>query len=192
MAVWSIILIIICGLLILGIICGVCWWISVYNKLIKLRNNAEEGYATMDVCMKKRYDLIPNLVETVKGYAKHEKEALEAVMSARYSCMSANSDEEKAKSENMLTGSLKTLFAVTENYPDLKANANFNQLMNSLQSVEAEIATSRKSYNSLVREYNTTCEIFPANWVAKHYRFEKKVLFEITDAEERKAPKVQF
>lgn len=192
MAWWAILVIAVSGVLILGIIGGVCWWISTYNKFIKLKNDVEECYSTMDVFMKKRYDLIPNLVETVKGYAKHEKETLENVMQARYSCMSANTDAEKAQSENMLAGTLKSLFAVTENYPDLKANANFNELMGSLRNIEAEIASSRKTYNSSVRVYNTKHEVFPSNIVAKHYNFEKKVLFEITDEEERKAPKVQF
>lgn len=192
MAWWLIMLIAIGGALILGVIGGVCWWISIYNQFIKLKNNVEEGYSTMDVYMKKRYDLIPNLVESVKGYAKHEKETLENVMQARYSCMSANTDEERVAGENMLSGTLKSLFAVTENYPELQANANFNELMNSLKNIEAEIATSRRGYNSIVKTYNTKCEVFPANIVAKHYKFEKKVLFEIADAEERKAPKVQF
>lgn len=192
MAWWGILLIALGALLVLGVLGGVCWWVSVYNTFIKYKNDVEEGYSGMDVLMKKRYDLIPNLVETVKGYAKHEKESLEAVMQARYSCMSANTDAERVQSENMLAGTLKSLFAVTENYPELKANGNFVELMSSLKNIEAEIAASRKNYNSLVKIYNTKCEIFPSNLVAKHYGFEKKVLFEITDAEERKAPKVQF
>lgn len=192
MAWWVILLIAIGGLFVLGIIVGVCWWISTYNTLIKLKNDVEEGYSAMDVFMKKRYDLIPNLVETVKGYAKHEKETLQNVMQARYSCMTADTAEERAKSENMLSGTLKSLFAVTENYPELKANSNFLELMGNLKNIETEISTSRRGYNSVVKTFNTKCEVFPANIVAKHYKFEKKVLFEITDAEERKAPKVQF
>lgn len=177
-------------LLIAGII--VAWVIAVYNSLIKLRNNAEEGYSTMDVYMKKRYDLIPNLVETVKGYAKHEKEALEGVMQARYSCMSANDPEERAKSENMLTGTLKTLFNVTENYPELKANQNFIELTNTLKNLESEIASSRKYYNACVKILNNKIEMFPSNLVARRFKFEKKVLFEIENKEEKVAPKVQF
>lgn len=143
-----------------------------------------EGQRVMKLC--------PNLVETVKGYAKHEKEALESVMKARYSCMSANTQEEKAQSENWLAGTLKTLFSVAENYPELKANANYISMMNSLQTIEAEIASSRKYYNGAVKVYNTKREVFPANIVARHYNFEKKVLFEIENVEERKAPKVEF
>lgn len=192
MAWWAILLIAICALLIVGVLGGVCWWISAYNTFIKYKNDVDEGYSGMDILMKKRYDLIPNLVETVKGYAKHEKETLENVMQARYSCMNAGSEQERAESENMLAGTLKSLFAVTENYPELKANSNFLELMGSLKNIEAEIAASRKNYNSLVKTYNTKCEVFPSNLVAKHYGFEKRVLFEIADAEERKAPKVQF
>ena len=188
---WLIALIVV-GVVVLLAIVVVAWIVSSYNSLVKLRNNAEEGFSTMDVYMKKRYDLIPNLVETVKGYAKHEKEALEGVMQARYACMSANSPEEKAKAENMLAGTLKSLFAVTENYPELKANSNFTQLQNTLQNLEAEIASSRKYYNGCVKILNNKIEMFPSNIVAKWFKFERKSLFEIEDKEERKAPKVQF
>lgn len=170
----------------------VVWAIKVYNQLIKLRNNAEESYSTMDVYMKKRYDLIPNIVETVKGYAKHEKETLEGVMQARYSCMSANSPEDKAKKDNMLTGTLKTLFNVAESYPELKANQNFIELQNSLKNLETEIANARKYYNGCVKALNNKIEMFPSNLVARHYKFEKKVLFEVSSDEEKVAPKVQF
>lgn len=189
---WIILLIALGAVIVLGAVGIVAWWISTYNKFVKMKNDVEEAYSTMDVYMKKRYDLIPNLVETVKGYAKHEKEALESVMKARYSCMSANTQEEKAQSENWLAGTLKTLFSVAENYPELKANANYISMMNSLQTIEAEIASSRKYYNGAVKVYNTKREVFPANIVARHYNFEKKVLFEIENVEERKAPKVEF
>lgn len=188
---WAIGLII-AGSVLFLILILVFWWIGCYNGLIRLKNQAEEGYSTMDVYMKKRYDLIPNLVETVKGYAKHEKSALEGVMQARYACMSANDPEEKLKQENMLAGTLKTLFSVAENYPDLKANQNFIDLQDSLRGIESEIASARKYYNGCVRMFNTKIEVFPSNIVARHYRFEKKVLFEIENAAERVAPKVQF
>ena len=188
---WAIGLII-AGSVLFLILILVFWWIGCYNSLIRLKNQAEEGYSTMDVYMKKRYDLIPNLVETVKGYAKHEKSALEGVMQARYACMSANDPEEKLKQENMLAGTLKTLFSVAENYPDLKANQNFIDLQDSLRGIEGEIASARKYYNGCVRMFNTKIEVFPSNIVARHYRFEKKVLFEIENAAERVAPKVQF
>lgn len=188
---WGIALIVV-GVLLLLVVAVVAYVIGVYNALIRLRNNAEEAYSTMDVSMKKRYDVIPNIVETVKGYAKHEEKTLEGVMQARYSCMSANDPEERAKSENMLTGTLKSLFAVTENYPQLQANENFLSLQNTLKNLEDEIANSRKYYNGSVKLLNNKIEVFPSNLVAKKFKFEKKVLFEVTNEEERVAPKVQF
>lgn len=192
MPVWGIVLLVLAGILLLLIGGIIAWAISVYNALVRLRNNAEEAYSTMDIYMKKRYDLIPNLVETVKGFAKHEEKTLEGVMQARYSCMSANTPEEKAKSENMLTGTLKTLFNVTENYPQLQANQNFLDLQSTLKSLEVEIANSRKYYNGCVKVYNNKIQIFPSNLIAGRFNFEKKVLFEIVNEEERVAPKVQF
>ena len=168
------------------------WWIITYNKLVRMENDVDEAYSTMDVYMKKRYDLIPNLIETVKGYAKHEKDALEAVMKARYSAMTANSPEEKAQGENILAGTLKSLFAVTENYPDLKANSNFTDMMASLKNIETEIASSRKYYNGACKSFNNVRETFPSNIVARHYKYEEKVLFAIEDVQERQAPKVEF
>ncbi len=170
----------------------IVWIIATYNKFVKMRNNVDEAYSTMDVYMKKRYDLIPNLVETVKGYATHEEKTLEGVMAARYSCMNANSPQEKAEAENMLTGTLKSLFAVSENYPNLKADQNFMDLQQSLKTLEEEIATSRKYYNGCVKTYNVKRETFPSNIIAKWFKFEKRVLFEIANEEERNAPKVQF
>lgn len=170
----------------------IVWIIATYNKFVKMRNNVDEAYSTMDVYMKKRYDLIPNLVETVKGYATHEEKTLEGVMAARYSCMNANSPQEKAEAENMLTGTLKSLFAVSENYPNLKADQNFMDLQQSLKTLEEEIATSRKYYNGCVKTYNVKRETFPSNIIAKWFKFEKRILFEIANEEERNAPKVQF
>lgn len=170
----------------------IVWIIATYNKFVKMRNNVDEAYSTMDVYMKKRYDLIPNLVETVKGYATHEEKTLEGVMAARYSCMNANNPQEKAEAENMLTGTLKSLFAVSENYPNLKADQNFMDLQQSLKTLEEEIATSRKYYNGCVKTYNVKRETFPSNIIAKWFKFEKRVLFEIANEEERNAPKVQF
>ena len=183
---------VIVGIIVLLAVILIIWIWATYNAFVRLKNNVDEGYSTMDVYMKKRYDLIPNLVETVKGYAKHEEETLEGVMQARYSCMSANNIEEKAKYENMLTGTLKSLFAVTENYPNLKADQNFIDLQNSLKTLEEEIATSRKYYNGCVKTYNIKRESFPSNMIAKWFKFEKRELFEITEVEERKAPKVDF
>ena len=185
-------LLVIVGIIVLLAIILVIWIWASYNAFVKLKNNVDESYSTMDVYMKKRYDLIPNLVETVKGYAKHEEKTLEGVMQARYSCMSANNIEEKAKYENMLSGTLKSLFAVSENYPNLKADQNFIDLQNSLKTLEEEIATSRKYYNGCVKTYNIKRESFPSNIIAKWFKFGKRDLFEITEVEERNAPKVDF
>jgi len=168
------------------------WLITTYNAFVKLRNNVDEGFSTMDVYMKKRYDLIPNFVETVKGYAKHEKEALENVMKARYSAMNATTTEQRIDNENVLQGALKSLFAVAENYPDLKANQNFLDLQNTLKELEMEIANSRKYYNGVVKIYNTKRESFPSNLIAGMFNFPKRPLFEVDAPEERKNVKVSF
>lgn len=168
------------------------WLIASYNAFIKFRNNVDEAFSTMDVYMKKRYDLIPNFVETVKGYAKHEKETLEKVMEARYSAMNASTTEQKMNNENILQGTLKSLFAVSENYPDLKANQNFIELQNTLKELEVEIANSRKYYNGVVKIYNTKRESFPSNLIAGIFNFPKRPLFEVDTTEERKNVKVNF
>lgn len=167
-------------------------FVGMYNSFIKLKNSCEEAFSTMDVYMKKRFDLIPNLVETVKGYASHEKETLEKVMAARNGVQSAATVEEKMAQENVLTGTLKSLFAVAEAYPDLKANTNFLDLQNQLQSVEEDIANSRKYYNAVVKQFNTKCEMFPSNIIASIFHFEKKPMFEVDSAEERKNVEVKF
>lgn len=168
------------------------WIISSYNGFIKQKNNIDEAFSTMDVYLKKRYDLIPNLVQTVKGYAKHEKETLENVIAARNSAMNATDPNEKAQKENILSGTLKSLFAVTENYPQLKADRHFSELMQNLQMVESEILSSRKYYNGIVKVYNTKREVFPSSIIAKWFKFEKRDLYEVEAPEERKNVKVQF
>ena len=192
MSVGAIIGIVIGSIVLLSLIIFVAWIISTYNKFVKMKNNIEEGYSTMDVYLKKRYDLIPNLVETVKGYAKHEKETLTNVMNARNAAMSSSDLETRAKNENVLTGTLKTLFAVSENYPELKGDKHFTDLMNQLNSMENEITSSRKYYNGCVKVYNTKRELFPSSIIAKWFNFEKKPLFEVDNEEERKNVKVQF
>ncbi len=192
MSTGTIVAIVIVAVVVLLAIILIAWIVATYNSFVKMRNNVDEAYSTMDVYMKKRYDLIPNLVETVKGYATHEEKTLEGVMAARYSCMNANTPQEKAEAENMLTGTLKSLFAVSENYPNLKADQNFMDLQQSLKTLEEEIATSRKYYNGCVKTYNVKRETFPSNIIAKWFKFEKRVLFEIANEEERNAPKVQF
>lgn len=188
---WAIALIIV-GVILIVVVAIVAWVISVYNHLVKLRNNTREAFSTMDVFLKKRYDLVPNLVETVKGFAKHENQTLEAVMTARYSAMNATTTKEKAEGENMLTNTLGRLFAITESYPDLKANTNFLSLQGELTNLENEIANSRKYYNGCVKMYNNKIEVFPSNIIAKKFKFEKSDLFEIESKEERKAPQVKF
>lgn len=170
----------------------VIWAVASYNGFIKANNNCEEAFATMDVYMKKRYDLIPNLVETVKGYATHEKETLQKVVEARQMVGSAGSVEERAQAENMLTGTLKSLFAVSEAYPDLKANQNFMDLQSQLKQIEGEIANSRKYYNAVVKDFNNKCQMFPSNILAGIFHFTKKAMFEVDNAEERQNVKVDF
>jgi len=170
----------------------IIWIIASYNGFIKLKNAIEEAYSTMDVYLKKRYDLIPNLVETVKGYAKHEKETLESVIQARNMAVGAKTLEDKVAGENMLTGTLKSLFAVAESYPDLKANTNFMDLQEQLERLEDEIASSRKYYNAVVKTYNTKREVFPSVIIASLFKFAKKPLFEVSSADERENVKVQF
>ena len=166
--------------------------IGMYNSFIKLRNSCEEAFSTMDVYMKKRFDLIPNLVETVKGYAAHEKETLQNVIAARNNLQNASTTEEKLAGENALQGTLKSLFAVAEAYPDLKANTNFLDLQDQLKMIEEDIANSRKYYNAVVKQFNTKCEMFPSNIIAGICHFEKKPMFEVDSAEERKNVEVKF
>ena len=166
--------------------------INVYNSFVRLKNGVEEAFSTMDVYMKKRYDLIPNFVETVKGYAKHEKETLENVIKARNSAVASSSAEDKINNDSNLTQALKQLSIVVEKYPELKADKNFSELQNTLKTLEEEIANSRKYYNGIVKTYNTKREVFPSNIIAKWFKFEKKPLYEVDSAEERKNVKVQF
>ena len=167
-------------------------FVGMYNSFIKLKNSCDEAYSTMDVYLKKRFDLIPNLVETVKGYAAHEKETLQNVIAARNNLQNASTTEEKLAGENALQGTLKTLFAVAEAYPDLKANTNFLDLQEQLKGVENDIANSRKFYNAVVKQFNTKCEMFPSNIIAGICHFEKKPMFEVDSAEERKNVEVKF
>ena len=167
-------------------------WISLRNKLVRLKNQSEEAWATTDVQLKKRYDLIPNLVEAVKGYAKHESGTLEAVIKARNNAISATTPNAKIDADNALSGTLKSLFKLQEAYPDLKANQNFMDLQRQLRSVEDEIAAARKYYNAVVREYNTALVVFPSNLVAHGMRLEKLKYFELDSEEERQNVRVQF
>ena len=165
--------------------------IVMYNKLVKLKTLMEEGWSIIDVFLKKRYDLIPNLVESVKGYATHERDTLEKVMLARSQAMNATNREEKNEFENSLGGQLGRLMAVTENYPQLRANENFMHLQRELAGLEGEIEKSRRYYNGSVREYNISLKSFPSNIIAGMFNFEAGVFFEIKNTE-REAPKVSF
>lgn len=179
------------GAAVLLIIIFIAVWISLYNKLLRLKNLVEEAWATVDVQLKKRYDLIPNLVSTVKGYAKHESETLEAVIRARNAAMTATRDN-KMEAENELSGTLKSLFKLREAYPDLKANRNFMDLQEQLRNIEDEISSARRYYNAVVREFNTKLAVFPSNLVARKMRLEKQKYFELDSEEERKNVKVEF
>lgn len=170
----------------------VIWLISSYNGFIKLRNKTEEAFSAMDVSLKKRYDLIPNYVETVKGYAKHESVTLENVISARNAAMNASTAEERIANDNILSGTLKSLFALSEAYPDLKANQNFLQLQDQLSRIEEEIAGSRRYYNGVVNRFNTKTEMFPGNLIAGIFGFQRKPLYEVNETEQRENVKVSF
>ncbi len=170
----------------------VFWVIATYNRLVSLKNRTAEGWSDIDVQLKRRYDLIPNLVETVKGYAKHEDSVFSKVTEARSRAMGAQSVPDKGKAENMLTGALKSLFAVAEAYPDLKASANFAKLQDELSDTENKIQAARRFYNGMVRDLNTMLETFPSNIVGNLFRFAKREFFEIENAGERENVKVQF
>lgn len=180
---------IIIGLIIAAII---IWFIASYNGFISLRNKCEEAFSTMDVYLQKRYDLIPNLVESVKGYAKHEKTTFEDITNARASVASAKTVSEKLAAENQLTQTLGHLFAVAENYPDLKASSNFLELQASLNNIESEIAQARKYYNGVIKAFNTKVQSFPSNIIAGIFHFEEKPMFEVDNSEARQNVKVQF
>jgi LemA protein len=164
-----------------------------YNKLVKLRNAVRSSWSDIDVQLKKRFNLVPNLVETVKGYASHEKSLFEEVTKARSKAMESNTTQESAASNNQLTGMLSKLFAVVENYPDLKANTNFLQLQQQLQEVEDTIERSRRYYNAVVRDYNTAVESVPTNIIASMFNFRQEEFFQLDDPRsERQAPKADF
>ena len=177
--------------MVLVIIFIVYTFIHMYNRLVSLRNRVENSFAQIDVQLKRRNDLIPNLVETVKGYASHEKEVLEEVTRARGNVMNASGVKETSDANNQLTGALKTLFAVAENYPDLKANSNFQQLQDQLNDTEDKIAYARQFYNDTVLMYNNACQQFPSSMLAKIFHFKTGEFF-TTDEASREAPKVEF
>lgn len=180
-------------LIIIGVlVLIVLYAVSIYNRLVKLKNLVQEAWSSIDVMLKKSHDLIPNLVETVKGYATHEKETLENVTKARNLAAGANTVEGKEAAEKSLNQAMVNLFAVAEQYPDLKANTNFQQLQAELSSIENDIEKSRRYYNGTARENNTLVESFPSNVIANMYKFEKAKFFELDNIAERAVPKVKF
>lgn len=173
------------------VIAVVIWIIVCRNGFVRLSNTVDEAWATIDVQLKKRYDLIPNVVATVKGYASHEKDTLEAVVQARNAAMSA-SGKGKAEAENALSGTLKTLFALQEAYPQLKADAGFLDLQRQLSDVETELAAARRYYNGAVKSYNTKLGLFPSNLIARLMGLTKRDYFELTSTQEAQTPVVTF
>ncbi len=183
------------GWIILGVIVvTVIWAISVYNGLVAMRQRTNQAFADIDVQLKQRHDLIPNLVETVKGYAAHERGTLEAVIQARNAAMAAPGVEQKVAAENMLTGALRQLFALSENYPNLKANENFRQLQSELSDIENKLAASRRFFNNAVQEYNTGMQQFPASLFAGIFGFSQRPFFDVGEerAQLEQAPSVKF
>jgi LemA protein len=178
--------------LIVLIVIAVFYLVSVYNSLVSLRNQVKNAWAQIDVQLKRRHDLIPNLIETVKGYVKHERETLENITKYRSQAMGAESIADKSKAEGMLSGALGKLNVVLENYPDLKANQNFLALQEELTSTENKISFSRQSYNDQVLFYNNKTEMFPSNIIAGMFKFIKEEFFEIEDLKEKEVPKVSF
>lgn len=179
------------GIIIAVIVVIAIWYFTTYNSLISLRNKKDTEWSQIDVQLKRRSDLIPNLVETVKGYAKHENETLEAIISARNSFVTAQTPEEEMKASGEITQALSKLFALSESYPDLKANQNFISLQNDLKETEDKISYARQFYNDAVLTYNNKVEMVPSNIVASISKFEKGTFFEVTETE-KVAPQVKF
>lgn len=175
-----------------GLVAVVLWVALTYNRFITLINRAKEAWADIEVQLKRRYDLIPNLMETVKGYATHERELFEKVTEARTRAMNAQGLEEKGKAENALSGTLKTLFAVSENYPQLRASENFKALQDELTDTENKVQAARRFYNTNVRDLNIKIESVPANIIAGIFKFQKMGFFEIEEAAAREPVKVDF
>ena len=170
----------------------VLFGVVTYNQLVKLRVRAENAWADIDVQLKRRHDLIPNIVETVKGYASHEQDTLEQVVEARNQAMSAQGPAKQAEAEGMLSNALKSLFALSEDYPDLKAAGNFRELQGTLEEIETAVQNARRYYNAVVRDFNTKIQQFPTNLVAQSFGFEEREFFALADEGERAVPEVEF
>ncbi|OGX37575.1 MAG: hypothetical protein A3D87_09125 [Omnitrophica WOR_2 bacterium RIFCSPHIGHO2_02_FULL_50_17] len=180
------------GIVLIVVILAFVAGISIYNNLVQLRENVKNGWSQIDVQLKRRHDLIQNLVETAKGYMGHEKETLERVIKARQQAVDASSLKDKQAAENFLTGTLRSLFAVSENYPNLKADLQMRQLHEELVSTENKIGFARQYYNDEVNRLNTAVQSFPDNMIANAFKFAKNEFFEIEDTAEKKAPQVKF
>ncbi len=182
------------GILILcAVVIFVMWGVSIYNGLVQLKVRGDNAWSDVDIQIKRRYDLIPNLVATVEGYAKHERTTLQAVIEARAKAMGSSGVAEKGQAENFLTNTLKSLFAVVEKYPDLKANENFMRLQTSLIDIEETIQSARRYYNAVVRDFNTMIQMFPSSLIANAFHFRNKEFFQLDAlAVERKVPEVKF
>ena len=186
--------------MIVGIVIGavvlilIIWFIAMYNGLVKLRNNRENAFANIDVQLKQRFDLVPQLVNTVKGYATHEKEVLEKVTAARAAAMGATTVDEKVAADKALSGALAGLRVSLEAYPELKANQNFMQLQTELADIENKLSAARRFFNSSTREFNNSCEVFPSNIIAGMFGFKRAPMYEATESREtlNKAPEVHF
>lgn len=170
----------------------VLWLVGSFNGLVRARNRVKEAWSDINVQLRRRHDLIPNLVETVKGYAAHEQEVLEKVIKARTEAVTAGSMQQKGQAENMLTGALKNLFALSEAYPTLRANENFLKLQDELSDTENKIQASRRFYNTNVRDFNTKIEVFPTNLIASSMGFHREEFFQLESPEEGKLPEVKF
>ena len=183
---------IIAGIILVLALVVAFWGISVYNALVRLRNMKDEGWSGIDVQLKRRHDLVGNLVNTVKGYMAHEKATFEELAKARSAAQNASGVAQAAQAEGLLSQAMGRLFAVMENYPELRANESVMQLQNTLTALEDEIQLARRYYNGSVREYNTRTEVFPASIIARQFGFGKADFFELENAAERKAPQVAF
>ncbi len=188
---WIVALVVV-GVILLVVVGVGLWVMGAYNRLVNLKERVRAGWSQIEVLLKRRHDLVPNLVESVRGYAGHESQTMESVIAARNQAVAAKGVQSQAQAEGMLTQALGRLFAVSEAYPDLKANQNFLQLQNELTETENGIAGQRQGYNGIVTTYNTTIQQFPTNLMAAPFGFQPAPFFEITTTEEREAPKVQF
>ncbi len=181
------------GFIILGVLVILFVWVAAtYNRLVRLQVRAEEAWRDIDTLLRKRADLIPNLVETVKGYAGHEREVFEKVAEARSASLKASTPREQGEADNFLQETLKSLFAVVENYPELKANQNFLELQQSLEELETEIARSRRYYNAVVRDLNTKIKVFPSNLIANLFGIREREFYTLPSEEMREPPEVSF